>query len=281
MKHPFKLSAAIILLGLATVAQAADVAKTVADEAKTASDKPVSSKPVAVVNGRKIPAIYADLIKRDLLAQGQPDDERLNAKVKDSLISLELASSAAIKKKLDKGPKLAAVLDIRRKDLLAKAYLEDYVKAHPITDDEIKAEYDKAKASAVGNEYSVKHILVKSEDEAKDILEQLGKGAKFEDLATEKSIDPGSAKNGGDLGWNAPSSFVKEFADALTGMKKGETSKTPVKSQFGWHIIRVEDVRPEQVPPLDEVKGDIKRQLQQGRVREALQALRKDAKIEQ
>ena len=269
MKHPFKLSAAIILLGLATVAQAAEEAKPAAD------------KPIAVVNGREIPAVYADLIKRDLLAQGQPDDERMNAKVKDSLISLELASRAAMDKGLDKDPKLAAVLDIRRKDQLAKAYLEDYVKAHPITDDEIKSEYDKAKASATGNEYKIKHILVKSEADAKSIISQLNKKAKFEDLAKKKSVDPGSAKNGGDLGWNVPSAFVKEFADALTGMKKGETSKTPVKSQFGWHIIRVEDVRPEQVPPLDEVKGDIKRQLQQARVREALQALRKDAKIEQ
>jgi peptidyl-prolyl cis-trans isomerase C len=269
MKHPLKLSAAIILLGLASLAQAADEAKPAAD------------KPIAVVNGREIPAIYAELIKRDLLAQGQPDDARLDTKVKDSLISLELASRAAIDKGLDKDPRLAAVLDIRRKDQLAKAYLEDYVKSHPITDDEIKNEYDKAKASATGNEYKVKHILVKSEAEAKSIISQLNKKAKFEDLARKKSVDPGSAKNGGDLGWNSPSAFVKEFADALSAMKKGETSKTPVKSQFGWHIIRVEDVRPEQVPPLDEVKGDIKRQLQQGRVREALQALRKDAKIEQ
>lgn len=274
MKHPLKHSAALILLSLAAIAQAADEAKP------AASDKSIAGKPVAIVNGREIPAIYADLIKRDMLAQGQADDARLENKVRDSLISLELASRAAIEKGLDKDPKLAAVLDIRRKDQLAKAYLEDYVRSHPVSEADIKAEYDKAKASATGNEYKVKHILVKTEAEAKSILAQLGKKAKFEDLAKKKSIDPGSAKNGGDLGWTSPNAFVKEFADALSGMKKGETSKAPVKTQFGWHIIRVEGVRPIQVPPLDDVKADIARQLQQARVREALLALRKDAKIE-
>lgn len=273
MKHPFKYSAALILLSLATLAQAAD-------EAKPPADKPAANAPIAVVNGREIPAIYAEMIKRDMQTQGQKDDPRLDAKVKDSLISLELASRAAIDKGLDKDPKLAALLDIRRKDQLAKAYLEDYVRSHPVGDAEIKAEYDKAKAAATGNEYKLKHILVKSEDEAKSILAQLAKKGKFEDLAKKHSTDPGSAKNGGELGWNAPNAFVKEFADALSGMKKGETSKAPVKTQFGWHIIRVEDVRPIQVPPLDEVKADIARQLQQSRIHDALLGLRKDAKIE-
>ena len=274
MKHSFKYSAALILLSLATLAQAAD-------EAKPAADKPNANKPIAVVNGREIPAIYAEMIKHDMQNQGgQADDPRIDAKVKDSLISLELASRAALDKGLDKDPKLAALLDIRRKDQLAKAYLEDYVRSHPVSDAEIKAEYDKAKAAATGDEFKLKHILVKTEDEAKSILAQLAKKAKFEDLAKKHSTDSGSAKNGGDLGWNAPSSFVKEFAEALSSMKKGETSKAPVKTQFGWHIIRVEDVRPIQVPSLDEVKADISRQLQQSRIRDALLALRKDAKIE-
>lgn len=268
MKHPLKHAAALILLSAAVLAQAADEAKPAAD------------KPVAVVNGREIPAIYAQLIKHDMLTQGQTDDARLDAKVRDSLISLELASRAAIEKGLDKDPKVAAILDIRRKDQLAKAYLEDYVRSHPVSDADIKAEYDKAKAATTGKEYKIKHILVKSEADAKSILAQLKKKAKFEDLAKKKSIDPGSAKNGGELGWNPPSAFVKEFADALSAMKKGETSAAPVKTQFGWHIIRVEDVRPIQVPPLDDVKADIARQLQQARVHDALLALRKDAKIE-
>lgn len=275
MKHPFKLSVATILLGMAFAAQAADEAKPVADK-----PAPVANKPVAVVNGHEIPAIYADLLKRGLLAQGQPDDERLNARVKDSLVIMELASRAALEKGLDKDPKLAAMLDIRRKDMLANAYMEDYVKAHPVTDAEIKSEYDKAKAAVTGNEYKVRHILVKDEAEAKSIISQLNKKGNFEELAKKKSIDPGSGKNGGELGWNPPGVFVKEFADAMSSMKKGEISKTPVKSQFGWHIIQVEDVRPAKMPPMDEVKGEIARQIQQARIRDALQALRKDAKIE-
>lgn len=173
MKHPFKFAAALILLSLANIAQAAD-------EAKPAADQPAASnKPIAIVNGREIPALYAELIKRDMQAQGQPDDPRLDAKVKDSLISLELASRAALDKGLDKDPKLAALLDIRRKDQLAKAYLEDYVRTHPVSDAEIKAEYDKAKAEATGNEYKLKHILVKTESEANSILAQLAKKGKF------------------------------------------------------------------------------------------------------
>jgi peptidyl-prolyl cis-trans isomerase C len=268
MKHPLTLFATLLLLGSASIAQAAD------------ETPPAADKPVAVVNGHQIPQLYFEMLKRDLLAQGQHDDNRLDAKVKDSLIILELASRAAVDKGLDKNPSLAAMLDIRRKDLLAKAYLEDYVKAHPVTDAEITSEYDKAKASTSGNEYKVQHILVKTEAEADKILAELKRKRNFEELARKDSIDPGSAKKGGELGWNAPNAFVKEFADALSEMKKGETSKTPVKSEFGWHIIRVEDVRPAQIPPLEEVKEEITHQIQQARIHEALQALRKDAKIE-
>jgi peptidyl-prolyl cis-trans isomerase C len=268
MKYTLKACAAAFLVVLAPLTQAAD---------KTAT---TDSAPIAIVNGHAIPAIYGELLKQDLVAHGQPDNAALNAKVKDSLITLELASQAAVDEGLDKNPRLAAVLEIRRKDQLAKAYIENYVKNHPVTETEIKTAYDKVKAGANGKEYKVEHILVKTEKEAKSIIAQLKKGAKFADLAKKKSIDPGSAKNGGELGWNVPSAFVKEFGDAISSMNKGETSKTPVKTQFGWHVIRVEDVRPEQVPPLNEVKDNIVHELEQERVREALEALRKGAKIE-
>jgi peptidyl-prolyl cis-trans isomerase C len=237
-------------------------------------------KPVATVNGREIPAIYADLARQNLLTQGAPNDANLNTRVREALINQELLSRAAVEKGLDKSPKLAAAMEMLRREQLTKAYLEDYVKGHPVTDAEIQSEYDKAKASAGGNEYKARHILVKEESEAKAILAQLKKKAAFDKLAKGKSKDPGSAKNGGDLGWNAPDAFVKEFGDALKGMKKGETSKEPVKTQFGYHIIRLEDVRPVKIPPLEDVKGEIVRQLQQQRVREAITGLRASAKIE-
>ena len=236
--------------------------------------------PIAVVNGKEIPGVYGEIMKREMVAQGQPDNPQLQTRIRESLINMEILSRAAMEKGLDKDPMLNAALDIQRKNAYAKIYLEDYVKSHPITDAEIQAEYDRAKASASTSEYRARHILVKTEDEAKKILADLGKKAKFADLAKKHSMDPGSARNGGDLNWADPNAFVKEFGEALTGLKKGETTKTPVKTQFGYHIIKLEDVRPTKIPPLAEVRGEVQKQLQQKRVRDAITAARTSAKVE-
>src|SRR4030065_947718 len=166
----------LILLALAPLAQAQT------PDPATTTPAVDASKPLAVVNGKEIPALYGDLVKREM-AQGQPDSPQLDARVRESLITLELLSRAALDKGLDKDPQLAAMLDIRRKDQLAKAYLEDYVKAHPVTDAETHTTYDKAKAGPVEPEYRAHHILVQTEAEAKKIIADLGKKAKFEDLA--------------------------------------------------------------------------------------------------
>lgn len=264
--------AALILLSLSPMTQA-----------QTPAAKPaaaVSDKPLAVVNGKAIPALYADLVKNQM-AQGQPDSPQLDTRVRDSLINLELLSHAATQKGLDKDPRVAATLNIGRMDQLAKAYLEDYVKAHPITDAEIKATYDKIKAEAVEPEYLAHHILVPTEAEAKKLIASLNsKKAKFDDLAKKHSKDPGSAKNGGALDWSDRRAYVPEFSTALVGLKKGETTQTPVKTQFGWHIIRLDDTRKPQIPALDAVRGQITQQLQQQRVRQAIEAVRAGAKIE-
>ncbi|OJW76991.1 peptidyl-prolyl cis-trans isomerase [Thiobacillus sp. 65-1402] len=265
---------ALILLALTPLAQAQTPAAAAPAPAIDAG------KPLAVVNGKEIPALYGDLVKREM-AQGQPDTPQLDARVRESLINLELLSRAAMDKGLDKEPPLAAILDIRRKDQLAKAYLEDYVKAHPVSDAEIQAAYDKAKAEPAEPEYRARHILVKTEAEAKKIIADLGsKKAKFEDLAKKQSKDTGSAKNGGALDWSDRRAFVPEFSDALAGLKKGETTKTPVKTQFGYHVIRLDDTRQPQLPPLDAVRGEIVKQLQQQRIRDAITAVRASAKIE-
>lgn len=258
---------ALMLLALAPLAQA---------QTPAAAD---ANKPLATVNGKAIPALYGELVRREM-GQGQPDSPQLDQRVRESLINLELLSRAALDKGLDKEPNLAAALDIRRKDQLAKGFLEDYIKTHPVTDAEIQAMYDKAKAEAVNPEYRARHILVKTEAEAKKIIADLGKKAKFEDLAKKLSQDPGSAKNGGALDWADRNAFVKEFSDAMAGLKKGEFTKTPVKSQFGYHIIRLEDTRMPQLPPLDTVRGEIVKQLQQQRVRDAITSVRASAKIE-
>lgn len=264
MKHPLILT--LLLVSLTPV---------LADEAKSAADKPV-----ATVNGREIPALYGDMAKQTLLSQGAPNDANLSARVREALINQELLSRAAVEKGLDKSPKLIASMEMLRREQLSKAYLEDYVKTHPVTEAEIKTEYDKAKAAAGGTEYKARHILVKTEAEAKAIIAQLNKKVAFDKLAKEKSLDKGSAKNGGDLGWNIPDNFVKEFGDAMKGLKKGQTTQTPVKTEYGWHIIKMDDVRPIQFPSLDEVKGEVRQQLQQKRVRDALTELRAKAKIE-
>jgi peptidyl-prolyl cis-trans isomerase C len=266
----------LILLALSPLAQAQAPAAAAPAAATPAADP---SKPLAVVNGKEIPALYGELVKREM-AQGQAESPQLDARVRESLINLELLSRAAMDKGLDKETRLAATLDIRRKDQLAKAYLEDYVKAHPVTDAEIQAAYDKAKAEPADPEYLARHILVKTEAEAKKIIADLGKKAKFEDLAKKQSKDAGSAKNGGALDWADRGAFVKEFSDAMVGLKKGEITKTPVKTQFGYHVIRLDDTRQPQIPPLEAVRGEIVKQLQQQRVREAISAVRGSAKIE-
>ncbi len=270
----------LILLALSPLAQAQAPAPDVATPAPEAVTPTAgASKPLAVVNGREIPALYGELVKREM-GQGQADSPQLDARVRESLINLELLSRAALDKGLDKDPNLAASLDIRRKDILAKAYLEDYVKAHPVTEPEIQAMYDKAKAEPAEPEYRAHHILVKTEAEAKKIIADLGKKAKFEDLAKKHSQDPGSAKNGGALDWSDRRAYVPEFSNALASLKKGETTKTPVKTQFGYHVIRLDDTRQPQIPPLDVVRGEIVKQLQQQRVRDAITATRAGAKID-
>lgn len=262
---------ALILLAMAPLAQAQTPAP-----APAAADP---AKPLAVVNGKQIPALYGELVRREM-SQGQPDTPQIEARVRESLINLELLSRAAIDKGLDKEARLAAAMDIRRKDMLAKAYLEDYVKSHPIADAEITALYEKAKAEPAQVEYHARHILVKTEAEAKKIIAELGKKAKFEDLAKKYSKDPGSAKNGGQLDWADRGAYVKEFSDALAGLKKGETTPNPVQTQFGWHVIRLDDTRQAALPPLDAVRGEIVKQLQQQRIRDAITAARAGAKIE-
>jgi peptidyl-prolyl cis-trans isomerase C len=237
-------------------------------------------KPIATVNGREIPAAYGDMAKQTLLSQGAPNDANLATRAREALINQELLSRAAIDKGLDKNPKLVAAMEMMRREQLAKAYLEDFVVTHPVTDAEIKSEYDKAKAAAGGSEYKARHILVKTEAEAKAIIAQLNKKVAFDKLAKEKSIDKGSAVNGGDLGWNIPGSFVKEFGEAMQKLKKGETTKAPVQSQFGWHIIKLDDMRPTQFPALDAVKNEVRQQIQQKRVRDAITELRAKAKVE-
>ena len=235
---------------------------------------------VAKVNGVTIPQSKFDLLVKSATAQGQPDSPELRSRVRDELITRELLVQEALKKGLDKSPEIATQIELQRQGLLINAYLQEHFKASPISEEMMKKEYETAKAQTGGKEYKARHILVKQEDEAKQIIAQLKKGASFEKLAAEKSEDTGSKGKGGDLDWSPPNRYVKPFSDALVKLKKGQLTDTPVQSPFGWHVIRLDDERPFKAPGFEEVKGSIQQQLQNQAVQKAVADLRAKAKIE-
>ncbi|MCZ7558686.1 MAG: peptidylprolyl isomerase [Burkholderiaceae bacterium] len=233
----------------------------------------------AVVNNKPIPKQRVDDFVAALVAQGRPDTPELRAAVRDELIARELFVQEAEKKGLARNAEVQRQLDNLRQDVLIRALIRDHLKANPVKDEEIKAEYDKVRKQAGDKEYRARHIPVESEDEAKQIIDQLKKGAKFEDLA-KKSKDTGSAQSGGDLDWNTPQTFVKEFSEAMVKLDKGKYTETPVKTQFGYHVIRLDDTREAKAPPLEEVRPQIQQEIERRRVQELQQSLRAKAKIQ-
>ena len=240
---------------------------------------PVMAQNIAVVNGKAIPSARADVMIKQMAAQGQPDSPQLRGAVKEELINRELLMQEADKQGLSNNPDVKNQLELARQSIVIRALIGDYLKKHPIADADIKAEYDKFRAQAGDKEYHARHILVDKEEDAKAIIAKLKAGSKFEDLA-KQSKDTGSAANGGDLDWANPASFVKPFADALVALKKGDITDTPVKTQFGYHVIQLEDTRPAKIPTLDEVKPQITEALQQRKLQAFQDELRKKAKIQ-
>ena len=234
---------------------------------------------VARVNGVAIPQQQFDLLIKNLVAQGRPDSPEMRDAIKQQMISRELMVQEAAKRGLDKNPEIAARLTFSRQDILSNAYIQEVLRANPVNDDMVKKEYERIKAQST-KEYKTRHILVEKEDEAKDIIAQLKKGAGFEKLAAEKSNDPGSKTNGGDLDWSMPSRFVKPFGDAMVKLKKGQITETPVHTNFGWHVIRIDDERAAKIPGFDEAKPQVQQGLQNQAVEKAIADLRAKAKIE-
>ncbi len=229
------------------------------------------------VNGITIPQSRIDARLKAATAQGQPNSPELQNAVREELINIELLSQAANKKGLAKKPEVMQQIDLSKQTILASAYIQDYVKSHPLSDDELKKEFDRVNKLRGNKEYKVSHILVKTEEEAKAVEDQL-KSKKFEDVAMDKSQDPGSSVKGGDLGWAVPGNFVKPFADAMVALNKGQIS-APVQSQFGWHVIRLDDTRDLKVPSFDEVKPQLTQHMQQQLVQKAIMELREKATI--
>jgi peptidyl-prolyl cis-trans isomerase C len=234
---------------------------------------------LAKVNGVAIPSARADAMVKELATQGRADNPQLRQMVREELINREIMMQEANRMGLAKLPDIATQLDFARQNVLVRAYVQEHFKKNPITDAEIQGEYDRIKKELGSTEFRARHILVKGEDEAKAIIAKLKGGAKFEELA-KQSEDPGSKEKGGDLDWATAATFVPEFSKAMSSLKKGETVEAPVKTQFGFHVIRLDDIRDAKVPSLDEAKPQISQQLQRQRFERMLADLRGKAKVE-
>lgn len=244
---------------------------------------PIHAKTIATVNGQDISQEQLDGFVSLLVSQGATDNEELRNQVKQELIHRTAAVQAAEKAGIDKQPEVRQELELARQGILVRALMQDYLEKNPVSDADIKAEYDAMKkAEGDKKEYKVRHILIEDEDEAKKILADLkAKKVKFEDAAKEHSIDPGSGSRGGELGWAQADNYVPEFAKAVENQKKGELSDTPVKSQFGWHIVQVDDSRDLEFPELDAVKPQITEMLRQKKLSDFQNELMEKADVKE
>ena len=239
---------------------------------------------IATVNGKPVPKARVDAlmtqVQQQAQAQGQqlpPDMER---QVKDEVVLREIFVQEAEKRGLPASQNYKLQMENARQTILIRELFSDYAKKNPVSDAEIQAEYDKFRAQAADKEYHARHILVEKEDETKALIAEIKGGKSFEEVAKRASKDPGSAANGGDLDWATPNSYVPEFSQAMTKLQKGGMTEEPVKSQFGWHIVKLEDVRDAQVPSLEEVKPQIQQRLGQQRLAEFRDQLKSRAKTD-
>jgi len=242
------------------------LAQAPAAPAKPAAKSAAPAKSAASTPAAPEKALYSqgqyDLLLKERLAQGGQDTPEVRNAVKEELNTRELLAREAKKEGLDKSADVKTQMDLAAQTVLVRAYVTDWVKKNPIPDADLHKEYDAIKSQIGDKEYNVRHILVKTEDQAKEIITELQKGAKFDELAKARSEDPGSKDKGGELGWNAPANFVKPFGDAMKATPKGKFTPQPVQTQFGWHVIEVDDVRDAKVPSFEEVKPQLTQRLQ-------------------
>ncbi|KFX61574.1 peptidylprolyl isomerase [Paraburkholderia fungorum] len=241
---------------------------------------PAFAQNIAVVNGTPIPKSRADALINQLVQQGKQDSPQLQMAVREELVNREILMQEALRRGLPNRPDVKAQIAVAQQTVVLRALIEDFVKNNTPTDAEVTARYNALVKDAGGKEYHLHHILVDNEQQAKDLIAKIKGGASFEDLAKQYSKDPGSGKNGGDLDWSDPKAYVPEFADAATHLQKGQMTDTPVHTQFGWHIIRVDDIRDVTPPPLEQVRPQIVQQIQQEKLQAFEEGLRKNAKIQ-
>ena len=278
-----KMKTLVIALAVAFAAPSA-MAQTTKSKAEKAAEKAEKSATKMdgkiSVNGVIIPPAYFDAMNKEREAAGQPASPEVTNAIRDELISREVLTQAAKKKGLDKDGNVAAQMDMARQAVLIRAYFDTHVKANPISDAQLKAIYDAQVAQMGDKEYKARHILVDTEDEAKAVIAALKRGDAFEKVAKEKSKDTGSKDQGGDLDWGPAGRYVPEFGNAMKALAKGQTTDTPVKSPFGFHVIRLDDSRAMKIPVYDEVKDNLRQRAQQEQVAKLVNDLKSKAKID-
>ena len=235
---------------------------------------------IAIVNGKAVPSARVEALAQQIARSGRPVTPEMQGQLRDEVIAREVFIQEAQKQGLDTTDDYKTQMELARQTILIRELFANYQKANPITDADLKAEYDRFAVANGGKEYRARHILVEKEDEAKAIIAQLKKGGKFDEIAKKSSKDPGSGAKGGDLDWASAGNFVAEFSDAMTKLTKGKMTDTAVKTQFGYHIIRLDDVRDAQLPKFDDVKPQIAQQLQQQKMTKYQDDLRAKAKVE-
>ena len=240
----------------------------------------VLAQNLAIVNGKAVPKSRLDSLAQQVAKSGRPVTPEMQAQLRDEVIAREVFIQEAEKQGLSASEDFKVQMELARQTILIRALFADYQKKNPVTDAELKGEYDKFAAANGGKEYQARHILVEKEADAKAIIASLKKGGKFEDIAKKQSKDPGSGAKGGDLDWANPGSYVPEFSEALSKLNKGQLTDTPVKTQFGYHVIRVDDIRTAQLPDFEQVKPQIAQQMEQQRLGAFQEDLRKKAKVE-
>ncbi|MGD9953489.1 MAG: peptidylprolyl isomerase [Burkholderiales bacterium] len=235
---------------------------------------------VATVNGTAIPQARMEYLMRQQVQRGAPDNDQTRAVVREDLINREVVSQAAQRAGTAKKREVQTQIEIARQEVLVGTYLSEYLREHPVTDAEVQAEYDRVREQTGKSEYKARHILVDTEDEAKRIIGELEKGGKFDELAKKSSKDEGTRELGGDLDWKVPSTLEKPFADAMVALDKGKHTANPVRTRYGFHVIRLDDVRDVSFPPIAQVRQQIQQQIMRRKIDALVRELRAKAKIE-
>jgi len=241
---------------------------------------PAMAQNLAIVNGKPVPLSRVDALAQQLERSGRPVTDEVKAQLKEEVIAREIFAQEAERRGIKSSAAYRSQVEFAAQTILIRELFADFQRKSTVSDAEVKAEYDKFVAANGGQEYRSRHILLETEAEAKDVIAAIKKGAKFEEQAKKLSKDPGSGANGGDLDWATANTFVPEFSEAMIKLGKGQMTDAPVKSQFGWHVIRVDDVRQAALPPMEELKPQIVQQLQQQKMMDYQENLRNKAKVQ-